>query len=379
MYAETEEQQAYRETARRFFEKEMAPIVREAEESGRMSKELVEKAGKAGYLGVRYPAAVGGSDGDTVAECIWVEEAARICCGLTSSLMIQSGLGTSPIYAHGTPELIRAYVEPAILGEKLSAFALSEPSAGSDVLAMRTKAERHGDTYVVNGTKMFITNSTVCDYMVLAAYTDPEARGKGVSLFVLDAETPGIEVRQLKKHGHWSAETGEVFLSDVEVPADHLIGEEGAGYRYLLEGLEGGRITHAARSLGVATAAFQATRAYVQEREAFGRKIGEFQSMRFRLAQMATDLATIRLHTYSAAARHAAGLSAKIESSMAKKVAAELAVNITIEAMRAFGGYGFMREFPVERYHRDAMLFPVSEGTNDIQLEIIARSLDSVA
>lgn len=369
------EERDFRESAGRFFEREMQPVVEEAEATGRMSKDLVQRAGEAGFLGIRYPASIGGSGGDIVAECIWIEESARVCCGLTSALMIQSGLGTSPIFAHGTQKQIERYVIPAIKGQLLSAFALSEPSAGSDVLSIRTTAVREGDTYIINGQKMFITNSPVCDYMILAAYTNREARGHGISLFIVDADTPGIEVRSLKKHGHWSAETGEVVLQDVSIPASHLIGEENAGYRYLLEGLEGGRISHAARSLGVARAAFEATVRYVKEREAFGRAIGDFQSMRFRIAKMATDVESIRLHTYSAAHMHARGEPAKAASSMAKMVAADLAVDITVAAMRAHGGYGFMREFPVERYHRDAMLFPVSEGTNDIQLEIIARTL----
>jgi len=371
----SEERLALRAMARQFFENRVGPLVETAEKTGRFPQELLAEAGELGLFGVRYPVEDGGGGGDLLDECIWIQEGAKVCAGICAGLMTQSGLGTSIVHKFGSDEQKVEFFSAVIAGKKSSAFALTEPDAGSHVLGMRTSAVEDGDGFVINGTKLYITNSPWSDFMVLAAYTDKDAGRNGISLFAVDRTTPGITINHLAKHGHHSAETGEVFLDNVHVPASRLIGERGQGYAYLMSGLEVGRITHAARSVGLARAAFEAAMEYTREREQFGKKLSDFQTMRARLARMAITLEQAERLVYSAAEAHAAGEDVALLASMAKTAAADAAVFVTTEAMHAHGGYGYMTEGKVERYVRDARLYPVTEGTNDIQLEIIYKKL----
>ncbi len=369
-----EEHETFRQSVRRFAEREIAPLVDEAEASGRFPVQIMARAGELGFLAVGYPETLGGGGVGLSFECILVEECARVCAGITSGMMLQTGLGTSLIHQFGNPEQHAQYLIPALRGEKLGCYAMTEPDAGSDVLGMRGTATRTANGYRVRANKVFITCAPFADFIVLVVYTDPAARQKGLSVFIVDRHQPGIEVRTLRKLGHHSMETGQLTI-ECEVPATALLGEEGRGMAYLLQGLEKGRITHAARSLGVATAATELARSYTAERRQFGKALNEFQAVQFELARMEIDVTTAALHVYSAALKHEHGERSMVAASMAKVVASEVAERVTSRALHLHGGYGYMAEYPIERLFRDAKLYPITEGTTEIQLRTIAREL----
>lgn len=373
----TEEQKMFREAIRNFAEKEIAPLVEEAEENERFPEGLFPRMGALGYLCVRYPAQYGGPGMDKVSECIYVEEVSRICTGIAASLMVQSGIGTSMILDHGTEEQKQKYLVPAIKGQKIGAFGLTEPDAGSDAAAIRTTAVRHGDHYVINGSKMFITNSTIADFVLLAAYTDKSKGPRGgVSVIIVDRGTPGFTVaRKLKKVGCRSSDTGELAFDSCQVPASNLVGEEGKGFPYLMQALEAGRISHASRSIGIAQSAYEASLKYAQERVQFGQPIGKFQAIQFKLARMAMEIEAARWLTFHAAWLYDQGRQCRKEAAMCKLYASETAKKTADEAMQIHAGYGYMRESPVQRYFRDAWLSTITEGTSEIQQLVIARQL----
>ncbi len=287
----SEENKMFKEAIRNFAEKEIAPLVDEAEAKEKFPLELFPKMGSLGYLCVRYPAKYGAAEMSKTAECISVEELARVCAGISAGLMIQSGLGTSILCDHGTEELKKKYLPPAIKGQKIAAFALTEPNAGSDAAAIQTKATKQGNGYVIDGSKTFITNGPIADFATVAAYTDRSKGPRaGVSLFIVEKGPPGYSVaRKLNKVGNRSAETGELAFESCRVPKENLIGEEGRGFPYLMAGLAGGRISHSFRSIGVAQAAFDASLKYAKERVQFGQPIGKFQAISFKLARMAME------------------------------------------------------------------------------------------
>lgn len=369
-----EEHRTFRETVHRFAEKEIAPLVDAAEAAGKYPVEIMRRAGELGFLGVGYPEDVGGGGAGLSFECLLIEECAAVSAGITSGMMLQGGLGTALIHQFGSPAQHQEYLVPALKGERLGCYAMSEPGAGSDVLGMSGRAVPEGDGYRVRANKVFITAAPYADFLVLVVYTEPEKRQEGLSVFIVERETPGIEIRTLKKLGHDSMETGEINI-DCQIPASALLGDEGAGIKYVLSGLEKGRITHAARSLGVARAAKDLARSYAREREQFGKPISNFQSIQFDLARMEIDVASAALHVYGAALKHEQGERAMVEASMAKVVASEVAERVTSKAMHIYGGYGYMTEYPVERLFRDAKLYPVTEGTTEIQLRTLAREL----
>ncbi len=323
-----EEQESFRLAVRSFAEKALAPRVEELERTETFPMDLFRELGRLGYLGVGYPEEYGGSGGDMVMRCLLIEEIARVNCGFAAALLAHVGLGCIPIFRFGTEEQKRSYLVPAIRGEKLGAFGLSEPNSGSDAASIRTRAERRGDVYVINGTKMFITNGNIADYCLVAAYTDPAKRGSGISMFIVDTRTPGFSVsRKLKK-----------------------------------------------TSVGVSQAALEAALKYAREREQFGQPIAKFQAIKFKLARMATEVETARTLMWRAAWLFDQGYCMR-EAAMAKLFASEVAQRVTWEAVQIFGGYGYITEFPVERFWRDARLMTITEGTTEIQLTIIAREL----
>ncbi len=271
-----EEQESFRLAVRSFAEKALAPRVEELERTETFPMDLFRELGRLGYLGVGYPEEYGGSGGDMVMRCLLIEEIARVNCGFAAALLAHVGLGCIPIFRFGTEEQKRSYLVPAIRGEKLGAFGLSEPNSGSDAASIRTRAERRGDVYVINGTKMFITNGNIADYCLVAAYTDPAKRGSGISMFIVDTRTPGFSVsRKLKKTGHHTSETAALAFDDMRVPAAALLGGIEGGFKQVTGTLEGGRITHAARSVGVSQAALEAALKYAREREQFGQPIAQ--------------------------------------------------------------------------------------------------------
>jgi len=373
----TEENRIFQEAIRDFAQKEIAPLVDEAEEKNAFPKQLFKKMGEQGFLCPRYPIELGGGGGDKITECIMMEELNKVNAGIAASLMAQSGLCTQPIYHFGSEEQKQRLLIPAIKGEKIGAFGLTEPDAGSDAASIKTRAVRDGDDYIINGTKIFITNGPICDYVLLAAYTDPTKRGEGINLFVVERETPGFSVsRKLDKVGNRSIETGELVFEDCRVPAKNMIGEkEGGGFDMITDTLISGRITYGSRCTGTAQAAYDLTAQYAKERVQFGKPIIKFQATRFKLAEMATNIDIMRSYTYRVAWMYDQGKNVRKESSMVKLFTAETLQKILSDSMQIHGGYGYMMEYPIQRYWRDGRLFTITEGTSEIQRLVICREL----
>jgi alkylation response protein AidB-like acyl-CoA dehydrogenase len=371
-----EEQEAFRLAVRGFAEKELAPRVDELERTETFPLDLFRELGRLGYLGVGIPEEQGGSGGGMIMRCLLIEEIARINCGVAAALLAHVGLATIPIWKFGTEAQKRRYLGPALRGEILGAFGLSEPNAGSDAASLRTVAERRGDTYVITGSKMFITNGNIADYVLVAAYTDRSRRGAGISLLIVDRGTPGFSVqRKLRKTGHHTSETAALDFEECVVPASQLLGGTEGGFRQVTGTLEGGRITHAARSVGVSQAALDAAIKYAGEREQFGQKIARFQAIRHKIARMAMMVDTARTMMWRAAWLFDRGDPCMREAAVAKLHASEVAQAVTWDAVQIHGGYGYITEFAVERFWRDARLMTITEGTTEIQLTIIAREV----
>ncbi len=370
-----EEQESFRLAVRSFAEKSLAPRVEELERTETFPRDLFRELGRLGYLGVGYPEEYGGSGGDMVMRCLLIEELGRVNAGFAAALLAHVGLGCIPIMKFGTEEQKQGYLVPALKGDKLGSLGLSEPNAGSDAASIRTTAERRGDHYVINGSKMFITNGNIAEYCLVAAYTDRSRRGAGISMFIVDTETPGFSVsRKLKKTGHHTSETAALTFEDMKVPASALLGGIEGGFKQVTGTLEGGRITHAARSVGISQAALEAAVKYAREREQFGQPIAKFQAIKFKLARMAMEVETARTMMWRAAWLFDQGACMR-EAAMAKLFASEVVQRVTWEAVQIHGGYGYITEFPVERFWRDARLMTITEGTTEIQLTIIAREL----
>lgn len=370
-----EDQCLFQETFRKFAEKEIAPLVREAEETEIFPLELFPKMGKLGYLCPRYSEKYGGAGIDKVTEVVMREEMSRISQGIASTWSAHSHLGTFPLFHWGNEEQKQKYLVPAIKGEKIFAFGLTEPNAGSDVKAIETTARKDGQYYIINGRKIFITNGNICDYLTLIAYTDKNRGYKGISIFIVEKGTPGfIVTRKLKKEGVRSSETAELLFEDCRIPARNLIGEEGSFYK-VMETLNEGRIGVAGNCVGMAQGAYEAALKYAQERVQFGRPIAKFQAISFKLADMATEIEAARFLVWWAAWLMDIGQNPIREASMAKLFASEVAVRVSKEAMQIHGGYGQMRDFPVGRFHRDALVYVVGEGTSEIQRQIIAKQM----
>lgn len=366
---ESEQETSFRDTCRRFAEREIRPLIDEAERTGKYPRDLLKKAGAAGLLAVTASEAHGGAGAGLLYQCILIEESTRVCAGLGTGFI---GLGTRLLPRVGSPAQIERYYLPLLSGEKSSAFAMSEPEAGSDVLAMRGTAEPEGNGWRIRANKMYITGAPFSDYMIVVVYTDRKARRGGISLFLVDTDQPGVEITKLDKLGHRSMETGAVFL-DCVVPHDALIGEPGRGMDYVMSVLEDGRIMHAARSMAVARAALEDAEAYARQRTTFGKTINQYQAIQHKLANMLIEVSNARLQVRQAALKFDAGLSCQLEASIAKVVASEVAVSVTDQAMRIVAGAGYLNESPIQRYFRDARLYPITEGTTEIQLRTIAR------
>ena len=364
-------------TVREFVRREIEPIVSEYEAEDRVPVELVEKMKEMGLFGITISEEYGGMGLDYTTFAMIFEE-------LSKGWMSISGIiGTHHIMAYvvatyGTEEQKQRYLPDFATGKKRGGLALTEPNAGSDVQAIELAAVRDGEEYVLNGSKMFITNGRHGDAFALLAKTDPEAvpARRGISCFIVE-KGPGFEVgRDLDKLGYRGVDTCELIFRDFRVPVDNLVGgEEGRGFQQIMSGLEGGRINIAARAVGVATAAFEASIKYSQERKAFGVPISEHQAIQMKLADMATKIEAARLLTYQAAAKKDRGERVDLEAGMAKLFASEICGEVAMEAMRIHGGYGYIKEYPIERYYRDAPLMIIGEGTNEIQRLVIARQL----
>lgn len=371
----TEEQKIFKEAIRGFAEKEIAPLVDEAEEEETCPVELFPKLGKLGYLCPGYPTEYGGGGLGEIGTCIMLEEVAKVCSGICSGIMVQSGLATYTILAHGTGAQKQKFLIPAIKGEKIAAYGLTEPNAGSDASAIETAAKRDGNNYIVNGSKIYITNGQTCDFVTLAVSTGRSKGSRGISTLILEKDTPGFSRTKMRKVGHHSAATAQLSFEDCPVPAENLIGEEGRGFRYMLEALNPARISHSARSIGQAQAAFEASLNYAKERKQFGQPIGKFQAISFKLARMATEIEAARALLYKVAWLFDQGNECRKEAPMTKSFSSEVAIRVAEEAMRIHAGAGYLAESAIQRYFRDAILYHTGEGTTEIQQLVISREL----
>jgi len=372
----TDEQVMIRDMARAFAAEQIAPYAAEWEETAYFPRHIFTAMGKLGLMGMTVPVEWGGSGLDYVTYAMALEE---IAAGDGAVAIVMSGhnsVGCMPILEYGTDGQKQRYLRALAQGEILCAFALTEAKGGSDAGALTTRAVRDGDGYVINGNKQFITTGKNAELTLVFAVTDPAQGKRGISAFVVPTDTPGYEVVRLEqKMGLNASDTAQLAFNDMRVPHDALLGAEGQGYRIALGNLEGGRIGIAAQSLGMARAAYEVALAYAQEREAFGKPIFEHQAVAFRLADMATQLAAARQLIWHAAALRSAGQKCLTESSMAKLFATDMAEKVCSDAMQTMGGYGFLRDFPVERYYRGVRGARIYEGTNDIQKLVIARDL----
>ncbi len=372
-----EEQKTFRKRVREIYEREVTPLVDEYERKETFPMPLFRELGQEHLLCLRCPKKYGGPGLDKVAECISMEELNRICAGMGASLMVHGGLATDPILRFGSEELKRDYLPPAARGEKIGAFALTEPDAGSDASGIRTMAAKVGEGYRLNGSKTFITNGTICDFVTVAAYTHPEKRGTGINLFVVNREDPGFSVtKKLKKLGNYTADTAELAFDDCTVPRGRMIGKaEGGGLGQLEETLKSGRITYGARSTGVGQAALEATLSYVKGGQRRGEPLGRSQAIRFVLAEMTMSLEVMRYVTYRGAWLFDQGLASMKDASIVKLFCTESVQRIVQKAVEIQKQAGLMIENPVQRYLRDARLFKIPEGTSEIQHLVIAREL----
>ena len=374
----TAEQEEFRKAVARFVDAEVAPAAEAIDERAEFPTKLFKRLGELGYLGLRYPEKYGGADADMVTYCLFAEELARGSLSVAAAAAMQSLMGTYFVYKYGSESLRARYLVPALRGELIATFGLTEPNAGSDVAAITTRAHRRGDRYVLRGTKTWVTSAPVADILTVAAKTSDERGLKSIALFLLDRATMrGITLgKSIEKMAVRGSVTGEILLEDVEVPAEHLLGGETGGVEKVGGILSEIRVMTAAISVGLARAAYQAALAYARERQAFGKPIAEHQAIGFKLADMLTSLHAAILVTYQAAAQVDEGRVATREAAMAKLFASETAVKITDEAARIFASYGLAMEYPVQRYFRDARFLLPGGGTSEILRLIIGRDLD---
>jgi len=372
----TEEYQMIRRMVRDFAEKEIAPRAEEIDETDRFPDDIFRRMGELGILGLPFPEKYGGSGGDYISLVIALEEIGRASGSLALILDAHTSLCSEPIYLFGTEEQKQKYLVPLAQGKAIGAFGLTEPQAGSDAGATRTRAVRDGDEWVLNGQKIFITNGSVADIFVVTAKTDPEAGTRGISAFLLEKGTPGFHVgRDEKKMGMKGSVTSELFFEDCRIPLGNLLGRENEGFKQFLQTLDAGRVAIAALAVGIAQGAFDKALAYAKERRQFGQPIANFQAVQWMLAESATDLEAARLLIYRAAWLRQQGRRFNQEAAMAKLFATEASERVCRKALQIHGGYGYVREYGVERMYRDQRLCSIGEGTNEIQRLVIARNL----
>lgn len=372
------EQEEFRRSVARFVDAEVAPVAAALDEAAEFPRSLFKRVGELGYLGLRYPEAYGGAEADMVTYCLFAEEMARGSLSLAAITAMQSLMGTHFIFKHGSEEIRRRYLVPALRGDIVATFALTEPEAGSDLGGITTRAERRGDRWVLRGTKTWVTNAPVADVLTVAAKTSGERGLRNIALFLLDRATmPGIALgRPIDKIAVRASLTGEIVLEDVEVPDAHLLGGETGGVEKVGGVLAEARIMTAALSVGLARAAYEAALAYARQRVAFGKPIVEHQAVAFKLADMLAELHAATLVTYQAAGALDAGRPVGRQAAMAKLLASEMAVRVTDEAARIFASYGLAMEYPAQRYFRDARFLLPGGGTSEILRLVIARELD---
>jgi alkylation response protein AidB-like acyl-CoA dehydrogenase len=372
----SEEQQLLKKTVREFAEAEIGPHAREWDEKQEFPREVFKKLGELGLMGVVWPAQYGGSEMSTLDYAIVMEELARVDAGVALSVAAHNSLSSGHIFLAGSEEQKKKYLTPLARGEKVGCWGLTENSAGSDAGGTKTTAVRDGAQWVLNGSKTFITNGRVADTAVVMAVTDRARGNKGISAFILERGMKGFRSgKKEDKLGVRSSDTSELIFEDCRVPAENLLGQEGHGFVDTLKILDRGRIGIAAFAIGIAQASLEASMTYAQGRRQFGHAIADFQAIQFKIADMATRVSASRLLAWHAASLRDAGKEHKVESSMAKLFASEAAVEIALDAVQVHGGYGYLKDYPVERYLRDSKLGTIGEGTSEVQRLVIAREL----
>lgn len=374
----TEEQNLIRETVRSFAENELAPSVAERDENERFDRALMfDKVAELGLAGIVFPEEYGGAGADYISYAIAVEELSRVCASTGVTLSAHLSLGANPVWLFGTEEQKREFLTPMAEGTKLGAFGLTETGAGSDAGGTKTFAVRDGDEWILNGSKIFITNGGDAEIYIVFARTDKDAeKHHGISAFIIEKDTPGfIFGKKEKKMGIRSSPTCELVFENCRIPAERLLGKEGEGFKIAMKTLDGGRVGIAAQALGIAQGAYEAALKYARERKQFEQPIASFQAVQFILADMAVRIEASRLLVYQSAWRASAGLSYGKESAMAKLSASETAMWVTTKAVQVHGGYGYTREFPVERMMRDAKITEIYEGTSEVQRVVIGSAV----
>jgi len=374
-FAFNDDQELFRKAVRGFAEKEIAPIARECDERGEYPLSLFRKIGELGYLGAKFPPEYGGSQAGLVSGAIMAEELAQASPGIFLGIYVHVYLALSSVAAFGSEAQKEAYLRPGIAGEKIGAWGFAEPDAGSDPGGMKTKAIRDGDSYRINGSKILITNGDIADFLVVTTVTTPGQGMRGLSLIIVDRDSPGFTARRLQTMGMRAAHTAELSFQDCRVHADHLLGEENTGFASAMRTLTEGRVIAAAFALGLGRAAFNRSLEFAKQRLAFGQPVGGFQGIQWLFADMATRLEAARLLAYQAAWRADQGLPYITESSMAKLFASESATEIAKTAVLIHGGAGFMMEHDIQRFYRDCMVLEIGEGTSHIQRNTIAHQL----
>jgi butyryl-CoA dehydrogenase len=372
----TEEQRLFQENARQFADKEIAPIAQAVDERAEFPGETVAKMGELGFMGVAIPPEYGGAGADTVCYVVALEEISRACASHGVIMSVNNSLYCQPLLQFGTEEQRRRFLVPVAAGRSVGCFCLSEPNAGSDAGSLRTVARRDAKGYVLNGTKNFITNGKEAEFAVVFATVDAARGHRGISAFVVERGTPGFSVVHVeKKLGIRGSSCVQLAFEDVRVPGENLLGGEGQGFKIAMSTLDGGRIGIAAQAVGIARAALEAALAYAKQRIQFGRPIAANQAIQFMLADMATEIDAARLLTLQAALLKDQGVRHSREAAMAKLYASEAAMRAAIKGVQIFGGYGYMLDYPAQRFMRDAKITEIYEGTSEIQRIVIAESL----
>ncbi|UJL46010.1 acyl-CoA dehydrogenase [Virgibacillus sp. NKC19-16] len=372
----SEEQEMLRKMVRDFAKKDVEPTAAERDEEERFDRGIFDKMAELGLTGIPWPEEYGGIGSDFVSYCIAVEELSRVCASTGVTLSAHISLASWPIYTYGNEEQKKTFLNRLAIGEALGAYALSEPGAGSDVVSMKTAAKEDGNHYVLNGSKVWITNGGVADIYIVFAKTDADAKHKGISAFIVEKGTEGFTFgKKERKLGIRSSPTTELIFENCRIPKENMLGAEGDGFKIAMTTLDGGRNGIAAQALGIAQGALDASVDYAKEREQFGKPIAVNQGISFKLADMATEVEAARLLTYQAAWLESEGKPYGKASAMSKLYAGDAAMRATVEAVQVFGGYGYTKDYPVERYMRDAKITQIYEGTNEIQRVVIGKML----
>ncbi|UCG52947.1 MAG: acyl-CoA dehydrogenase family protein [Candidatus Latescibacterota bacterium] len=372
----TEEQEMIRDMARKFAESELKPIAHDIDVKGEYPAEMFKKMGEVGFTGLVVPTEYGGAGTDTVCYSIVIEELSRVCASTGLSVAAHNSLAQVPILMAGSEDQKRKYLPGLASGEAIGAFCLTEPEAGSDAAGIKTRAVLKGDKYVLTGTKIYVTNGGLARYLVATAITDPDKGADGISAFIIENDYPGFKVGTIEnKLGCRASCTAEIVFEECEVPKENLLGAGGGGFGTFMKTLYGGRISIGAMAVGIAQGAYEEALQYSKDRKQFGKTLSKFQSIQHMLATMATEILAARLLVYHASRLRDAGMPYVVEGSMAKLFASEMATRTCDKALQIHGGYGYTKEYPVERMYRDVKVCEIGEGTSEIQRHIIARQL----